>query len=169
MTTNKTSLRKMLVLLGIAATFVTASAVAAPVLILNPPQLAEAQQGKVVEGSGRGEIECLSVEGEPEQSPPGNEVLNFVASKQRGTVSGNWLIDNVEDPNARKEGAITGGQISGKRFTLTGIESFDNLCFSGGTPATITITGRCGQGVTIQFRASNGEEGEFTGNVACAR
>jgi hypothetical protein len=167
MTTSTASLTKMriFVVSVVAAALITA----APTLILSPPQLAQAQQGKVIEGSGRGQIDCPSVEGEPEQSPQGNEVLNFVASKQRGTVSGNWLIDNVEDPNLRKEGAITGGQIGGKRFTLTGIESFDVLCFSGGTPATVTITGECGQGVTIQFRASNGEEGEFTGNVACTR
>jgi hypothetical protein len=164
MTASVTNLRKTFMLLAIAAALVTA----VPALILSPPQLAQAQQGKAIEGRGTGQVNCPSPEGEPAESPPGDEGIFFDASKDRGTLSGeSWAIFNEEGISA-KFGEITGGHIGGNKFTLRGIESFDDICFSQ-TPATITITGQCGQGVLIQFRASNGQEGEFVGNVACTK
>jgi|ERR687887_615350 hypothetical protein len=157
MTASITNLRKMLVLLAIAATLVTT-----PALILTP-QLAQAQQGKFIEGRGTGQANC------PPSgiSPPGDESIFFFAQKFKGSVGGFFDIGSTV-LFLDKEGSITGGHISGKQFTVTGVEEIDNLC-SSQVPATITITGQCGQGVPIQFRASNGEQGQFTGNVACAK
>jgi hypothetical protein len=67
-----------------------------------------------------------------------------------------------------KAGDITGGQISGKKITLTGTEDTDEVC-SSQIPATITIAAQCGTGVIIQFKSSNGEEGQFIGGVACTK
>jgi hypothetical protein len=160
---SMTNLRKMSMILATAATLLTA-----PALILGPPQLAQAQQGKDIEARGTGQLICpSSAEQFPGSSPPGDEEIFFFAQKQRGFLFGLWDILD-EGSTVSKQGDITGGHIGGKQFTLRGIENFDGLC-SSPTPATITITGQCGQGVTIQFRASNGEEGQFTGNVACAK
>jgi hypothetical protein len=146
--------------LAIAATL----AVATPSLILNP-QLAQAQQVKHIQGLGFvGQVNCPAG-----SSPPGNEEIFFRTDKSRGNLFGDWRIaENITLSFQFIAGDITGGHISGKQFTLTGTEDRDDLC-SSQMPATITITGRCGQGVTIQFRASNGQEGEFVGTVACAK
>jgi hypothetical protein len=133
----------------------------APTLILTP-QLAQAQEGKVIQGRGTGQLNCPSG-----SSPPGDEAIFFGADKFRGSILGDFFLQSQET-GLSKEGTIFGGHISGKHFTLTGIESLDDLC-SSQVPTTITITGQCGQGVPIQFRASNGEQGQFTGNVACAK
>jgi hypothetical protein len=158
---SMTNLRKMSMILATAATLLTA-----PALILGPPQLAQAQQGKVIDGRGTGQVICpSSAEQFPGSSPPGDEEIFFFAEKQRGRVVG--FLD-IFGGGFGKFGDITGGHIGGMQFTLRGIEDFDEMCFAP-APTTITITGQCGQGVTIQFRASNGEEGQFTGNVACAK
>jgi hypothetical protein len=162
MTASMTNLRKTFMLLAIAATLVTA-----PALILSPTQLAQAQQGQAIEGRGTGQVNCPSPEGEPGESPPGDETIFFFANKERGSVFGFWDIFNPELSQS-KAGTITGGHIGGKQFTLRGVEGSDDLC-SSQIPATFTISGQCGQGVTIQFRSSNGQEGEFVGNVACTR
>jgi hypothetical protein len=144
-------------LLAIAATLVTA-----PALILSPNQLAQAQQGKVIEGRGTGQLNCPSG-----SSPPGDETIFIIANKFKGSTSGSFNVGSQET-FLFKFGFITGGHISAKQFTLTGIEEEDDLC-SSQVPTTITITGQCGQGVPIQFRSSSGQEGEFVGNVACAK
>jgi hypothetical protein len=155
LTVTKSNLKKMFELLAIAATLVTA-----PTLILGP-QLVQAQQGSQISGRGDGDVQCPTT-GEF----PGNEQIFFGASKERGTLRGGWSI--FSEFFLDKQGDITGGRISGKTFTLTGTEFFDNMCNSQ-TPATITITGQCGLNVPIQFRSSNGQTGEFVGNVACSR
>lgn len=165
MTTNITNMEKMRLFgfSAVAAALITA----APTLILSPPQLAQAQQGKVIEGAGRGQVNCPSVDGEPGTSPQGDETITFIASKQKGTLFGQWEI--FGEFGGIKSFNINGGHIGGKEFTLRGTETFDQLCNSEQIPAAITITGECGTDVTIHFRASNGEEGEFVGNVACAK
>jgi hypothetical protein len=162
MTASMTHLRKTSMLLAIAATLVVA-----PTLILGPPQLAQAQQGKIVDGRGTGQLNCpSSAEGVPGSSPPGDEIISFNAQKYRGSLTGNFLI-STED-FIQIFGFITGGHMGAKQFTLTGLESQDDIC-SSPNPATFTITGQCGLGVPIQFRISNGVEGQFTGNVACPK
>jgi hypothetical protein len=156
MTRTMTNVRKMSMLLAIAATLV-----ATPVLILTP-QLAQAQQGKDIIGRGTGQLNCPSG-----SSAPGDETIDFYASKDKGSIFGAFTSGSNEG-FGYKFGYITGGHIGAKQYTLTGYEDTDNIC-SSQIPTTFTISGQCGQGVTIQFRAANGEEGQFTGNVACAK
>jgi hypothetical protein len=102
MTASMTNLRKMSMLLAIAATLVTA-----PALILTP-QLALAQQGKVVEGRGTGQVNCPP----SGTSPPGDETMIFRGVKNRGTLGG--FFDIVSEEGGEKFGFITGGHIGGK-------------------------------------------------------
>jgi hypothetical protein len=134
------------------------------VLILGP-QVAQAQDVKQIAGLGFvGQLNCPSG-----SSPPENEEIFFRADKSRGQIFGDWIIaENISFSNQFTAGDITGGHISGKHFTLTGTEDTDDLC-SSQIPATITITGQCGTDVKIQFRSSNGQEGEFVGNVVCPK
>jgi hypothetical protein len=155
-----TNLRKLPILVTIAAALVTA-----PALVLGP-QVVQAQQGQSISGSGTGQVNCPVFGGVSGASPPGDERISFVASKTRGTVSGSWSIFPVAGPFIFKQGSITGGHIGGQEFTLIGTEFTDTMCVSQ-VPAQITIEGECGQGVTIEFRSSNGQAGEFTGSVVC--
>jgi hypothetical protein len=42
------------------------------------------------------------------------------------------------------------------------------MCPSAYNPATFSLTGPCGIGVTVQYAAANGERGTIPGtNVAC--
>jgi hypothetical protein len=69
----------------------------------------------------------------------------------------------------QKSGPITGGHITLSRYSLTGTETTDTFCagFGGGLPTTVSIQGKCGDNVLIEFRAANGERRTFVGNVDC--
>ena len=164
--TKTTNPKNALVVLALAGTLVMA-----PALILGP-QLAQAQQaGRVVQGSAVGQVICP--EGSPGSTSPGEttpERIDFSAQidKNSETVSGTWNIvqlDSAGEGLAFKRGSITGGEIQGKQFTFTGIEEIDELCLASTTGTTITITGECGKDESVQFSASNGETGEFVGNL----
>jgi hypothetical protein len=83
-------------------------------------------------------------------------------------------ISSISTPNSvnstnqvlLKSGSITSGNIQSGSYTIQGTETVDNLCNTS-VPTTITINGQCGTGVTINFRAANGETATFTGNVKC--
>jgi len=141
--------------------------VATPTLILNP-QLAQAQEGKHFQASGAGELNCPPPSaGVPASSPPGVELIGFSADRSKGKLFGDWsILRNVTFET--KAGDITGGKISGKKLTLTGTEDTDEVC-SSQIPATITITAQCGTDVIIQFKSSNGQEGQFVGGVRCTK
>ena len=81
MSARLTNVRKTLMFLAIVGTLVVT-----PTLIFSP-QLAQAQQGKVLQGLGIGQVNCS-----PGESPLGNEQINFFARKDRNGVNGNWQI-----------------------------------------------------------------------------
>lgn len=165
MAASTTKLTKRLVLVAITAILIITMAAASATLILSSsPQLAQAQQGKGIDGRGTGQVECPSVDGEPGIEPIGDETIFFTANKEKGTLSG---FGSVSGAGGKSLG-ITGGHIGSKQFTLTGIEEFDTMCGTP-TPSTFTITGQCGHDVPIQFRSSTGQEGEFVGNVVCSK
>lgn len=159
MITSMITLKKMSMLLAIATILMIVTPASS---ILSPLRLAQAApQGRLIQGSGEGQLNCPS----SGSSPPGNETIHFSAFKgKQFTPFRTWYIQG--ENSQFKVGNITGGQVTGNQFTLTGTESSDNLC-SSQVPATITITGQCGQGVLIQFKSSNGEEGQFAGSVVC--
>jgi hypothetical protein len=159
MTASMTNLKNMSMLLALATTLLIVTPASS---ILSPLRLAQAApQGRLIKGSGEGQLNCPP----SGSSPPGNETIHFSAYKGKQFLPLlTWYIQGGD--SQFKIGNITGGHVTGNQFTLTGTESTDNLC-SSQVPATITITGQCGQGVLIQFKSSNGEEGEFAGSVVC--
>jgi hypothetical protein len=159
--TKTTNLRNVFLLLAIAGTLVVA-----PALILSP-QSAQAQQDRVVDGRGTGQVNCPAPDGGVGESPPGEELIFLAAVKNKGSIQGFMTIQS-EDRFQAKSGTVTSGNIGAKQFTLRGLENADDIC-STPIPSTFTITGQCGISVPIQFRSSTGQEGEFIGNVACAR
>jgi hypothetical protein len=91
--------------------------------------------------------------------------INFQATKSKGTVTGFFQIFG----GAFKSGSIRDGTINENSYTLTGVVNPGAQCGGSFTnlPAEATITGECGEGVTIHYRDTHGEVGDFLGNVIC--
>jgi hypothetical protein len=107
-------------------------------------------QVKSITGSGTGTHTC----------PSGVQKTSSISFGASGT--GTWSIPG-------KAGRITSVQHDGSTYTATGSETLNVLCLRA-IPLiapSISITGTCGTGKTINFEASNGEKGTFTGNVSC--
>ena len=107
--------------------------------------------------------------------PSGSEVSSAsavfqfgVKQSRGGEFGGQFYIFGTENFGV-KNGEILNGHITGKSFTLTGIESQDAICnpSSSFISTTFTITGTC-SGNTVMLVAANGETGTFSGSVACA-
>jgi hypothetical protein len=106
-----------------------------------------------VSGQGLGLFKCPNgvVAG------PGNPIT-FTASEKGRVVTGTWNLAGGE------VGIFSSGKISKDAYTLNGVQNQDNVC-GASLPSRITIYGHLGQGVTINFVATNGITGTFTGNV----
>ena len=121
---------------------------------------------KIVLGYGlSGTITC------PSGSPVSDSsaVLQFnVKQSKGGQFGGQFNIFGTENFGG-KNGEILNGHITGRGFTLTGIESQDAICNPSSSliSTTFTITGTC-RGNTVMLTAANGETGIFSGSVACA-
>jgi hypothetical protein len=113
------STKKNAVFMAMSATLVTA----VPALILSPPQLAQAQAGRFIEGSGRGQVNRPPVGGEPGASIPGDESIFFLANNHKGGLFGSWQI--ATDLGS-KSGILNSGNIGRKQFALKGIEDGDS-------------------------------------------
>lgn len=114
---------------------------------------------KSVQGTGLlGTINCPA--GTPGAiSGPQPSFLSFSAGQSRGTFGG-YFDAGV------KTGSINNGHISGRSFTLRGIET-DYYCYSFLFISTsFTLTGQCGAG-TVTLKAANGETGTWSGNILC--
>jgi hypothetical protein len=162
----------ILVVIGIIIVILVATA---PTLMIGYSQPDRTRQ---VTGSGDSVLRFTCPNGQPPSLFPGhiNDIIQFSASQNNRQVSGTWTIFSLyEDmgvpPNTSKGGTITGGQIAGNHYTLTGIETFDNTC-GGPIPTEIVIDGKCTTGsgriIQIQFTASNGERGTFSGSAQCS-
>jgi hypothetical protein len=121
---------------------------------------AEAASNKQISGTGAGTAFCPTT---PFTSFTAS--IFFSASKNKGTVSGNWQISGS---GIVKGGSINSGSIGENSFSLSGTENFGFCPAIQPTPVTATIRGECGTGAEIIFEAANGERGTFTGNVACS-
>ena len=111
--------KKDAVFIAMSATLVTA----VPPLFLSPPQLAQAQAGRFIEGNFRGQVNCPPVGGEPGASIPGDKSIFFLANKHKGSLLRSWQIATEL---ASKSGILNGGNIGRKQFTLKGIEDGDS-------------------------------------------
>jgi hypothetical protein len=92
--------------------------------------------------------------------------ITFSGTRQNGMFSGTFTIINSTNHVLLKSGSITSGNIQSGSYTVQGTETVDSLCNTS-VPTAITVNGQCGTGVTINFRAANGETAIFTGNVKC--
>ena len=116
-----------------------------------------------VSGSGSGSIACSDgtrVEGGS---------ISFVAFKSNVPIHGSWEVVSVRTSGASQNtgGSFQTGHIGSDQYTLTGRQISDSIC-RGNPPTPATISGQCGQGVTIELNADNGDKGIFTGDVTCS-
>jgi hypothetical protein len=132
-------------------------------------QVATAQHfrgDKIVLGNGlTGIITC------PSGSPVSDSsaILQFnVKQSKKGEFGGQFYIFGTENFGI-KNGEILNGHLTGKGFTLTGIEQQDTICDPNSflISTTFMITGSCGVDA-VTLTAANGETGTFAGSVACA-
>ena len=92
--------------------------------------------------------------------------LDLLFSAQSdGTVSGTYtLTASIPGPDVVVEGVFTDGTTDGNTFTLSG--EGDSLCLPIVTPNLVTISGDCGDDVTMTYEDESAA-GTFTGNVEC--
>jgi hypothetical protein len=125
----------------------------------------ETQPTMQVSGQGEGQSLC---------PPPAtvivpNASLGFSAQKIGGVVQGQFdlTLHFANNDNRHKTGTLNNIQINGDgSFTATGTE-LTSPCTGSQLPTSVTISGQCGTGVTIQYATFDGERATFTGNVAC--
>ena len=92
--------------------------------------------------------------------PPGLTISIDFSAQRDGTVSGTYTISTT---NFLRQGTIT----DGNTYTLSGVNLAVCEDNQGNVPvAPITISGDCGDRVTITYRDPN-TAGTFTGNVQC--
>ena len=87
---------------------------------------------------------------------------------------GSWevIAVNSESGNSLNQGgSLHSGSIGADHYSLSGTEIANKICGNSGTSSNIqttaTLSGQCGQGVTIELIANDGESGSFTGNADC--
>jgi hypothetical protein len=127
---------------------------------------------KVAQGEGSGTVTCPNGSVFPNADFP-TLTISFQGTKgvfpSPGKVSGSFELDSELDSQRfflKKLGDFNQGTITKNEFSFSGTESSDNMC-GASLPATVTISGPCGQGVAVRFQATNGEKGEMTANVVC--
>jgi hypothetical protein len=97
--------------------------------------------------------------------PPGLTISIDFSAQRDGTVSGTYTIS--ASSGFFLQGTITDGTTDGNTYTLSGVNLAVCADNQGNQPvAPMTISGDCGDGVTITYRDPN-TVGTFTGNVQC--
>ncbi len=121
-----------------------------------------------VSGSGSGDVTC------PNRKHVGNAEISFSGFMSKVPLYGSWEVVavNSESGNLLNQGgSFHSGSIGADHYSLNGREISDKICGNSSTSSNIqttaTISGQCGQGVTIELNANDGESGTFTGNADC--
>ena len=116
-----------------------------------------------VSGSGSGSITCS------DGTRINGGSISFVAFKSDVPLHGSWEVISIRTsgPSQNTEGSFQTGNIGSNQYSLAGTEISDSIC-RGNPPTPATISGQCGQGVTIELNSDNGERGIFTGDVTCS-
>ena len=86
--------------------------------------------------------------------------MEVTADKITGKVSGRWqIINTLGDVIAA--GDITGGKMKANSFTLSGVQTFLDVCIYPRvpTPVPVTFAGQCGDDVVMSFKAEKEEQG----------
>ena len=116
-----------------------------------------------VTGTGTGNSKSFKCN--PPVPPDLTISMNFLLSINGGIANGTYFIF-ASDGNS-VPGVLTDGSTNGNTFTLSGINTAACEDNQGNAPTdTITISGRCGDGVKISYRDPN-TKATFTGNVEC--
>ena len=92
--------------------------------------------------------------------------LQFSAHTREGILQGYWDIASPFTGAENKGGTIHDGKSDGKSYELKGKETNDGICHAK-VPKDIIISGKCGKGVSINYKTINGLSHTFTGNVKC--
>lgn len=92
--------------------------------------------------------------------------LQFSAHTREGTLHGYWDIASPFTGAENKGGYIYDGSSTGKTYELKGKETQDGICHAK-VPKDVIISGKCGKGVTINYKTIGGLSHTFTGNVKC--
>jgi hypothetical protein len=113
-------------------------------------------------GSGPNGLTC------PDGSTTGAGI-NFQATKfASGSFDYNSGLNIGNQGGTSKQGQISSGNISKNSYSLSGVLGNDQCNNSSEpTPATFTVSGKCGDNVLIKYSDSNGEKGVFLGDVHC--
>ena len=116
-----------------------------------------------VSGSGSGSITCS------DGTRVDGGTISFVAFKSDVPLHGSWEVVSISTsgPSHNAGGSFQTGNIGSNQYTLAGTEISDSIC-KGNPPSPAMISGQCGQGVTIELNAENGEKGIFTGDMTCS-
>lgn len=99
--------------------------------------------------------------------------IGFSASEIEGSsdTDGQFSIRDRPETLISKNGEATDLQLDSEAqsYVMTATETNDSLCRATAVPTTVTISGSCGTGVTVNFNADNGETGTFVTDVTCSR
>ena len=120
-----------------------------------------------VSGSGSGDVTC------PNGKHVGNAEISFGGFMSRIPLYGSWEVVAVNSESSKslnQGGSFHSGSIGADHYSLSGSEIAHKICgnsSSSNIQTTTTLSGQCGQGVTIELNANDGESGTFTGNVDC--
>jgi hypothetical protein len=86
---------------------------------------------------------------------------------------GSWevvAVNGESGTSLNQGGSLHSGTIGADHYSLSGTE-IANTCGNSNTSSNIqttaTLSGQCGQGITFELNANDGESGTFTGNVDC--
>jgi hypothetical protein len=128
-----------------------------------PLNTAEAQQNitHVASGTLSGTLTC------PDGSSS-SATLNFGVEQYRNYrdltgTQGNFRLAAPEVGGV--DGTLTDGHVGEKSFRVTGSEVIGNDCNT--LNSDVVISGKCGTGVTVTYKAEDKVIGTFTGDVNC--
>jgi hypothetical protein len=82
-----------------------------------------------------------------------------VDDEENNNMSGEWKIEFRTSGTSEfqyKSGSFSIGKISNNIFTLSGVETKDDVCRAA--PSNMTITGYCNDSAPIYYDASNGQK-----------
>lgn len=121
---------------------------------------ASANANHSVQGSGAtAEFHCSSG-----MFTPAN--IQFQATKSKGGLFGSGFVSGGI---ANLFFQLNSGTINSGSYSLSGSISFQSCGSATSTlPASVTVSGACGTGVTIHYADSYGDVGDFVGNVVCS-
>jgi len=121
-----------------------------------------------ISGSGSGDVTCAN------GRHVGNAEISFGGFMSNVPLYGSWevvAVNGESGTSLNQGGSLHSGSIGADHYSLSGTEIANKICGNSSTSSNIqtttTLSGQCGQGVTVQLNANDGETGTFTGNVDC--